>query len=129
VVPAPVYAEVKAKASDDAAKLVASASWVVHVPAPAVPADIARWDLGAGESAVLAWAQAHSGSVAILDDARARQLAQGLRLPLIGTLGIVVRAKRQGRIPLVRPIVESLIAHGMYLSSLLVKDALAVVGE
>jgi predicted nucleic acid-binding protein len=129
LVPAPVYLEVLAKTSDEAAQIVQDTPWLSRVPVPDVPAEIGRWDLGAGESAVLTWAQAHPGSVAILDDARARRLSQDLRIPVIGTLGIVVRAKRYGLIPSARPIVESLIAQGMYLSPLVLRDALAVVGE
>jgi predicted nucleic acid-binding protein len=129
LVPAPVYREVLAKDSDHSARIVQETSWFAHVPASQIPAEISRWDLGAGESAVLAWALSHPGSIAVLDDAKARRLARALRLPMIGTLGLVVRAKRHGLIPLARPIVESLIAHGMYLSPPVLQEALAIVGE
>jgi predicted nucleic acid-binding protein len=125
----PVYIEVLAKTSDEAGRIVRETPWLNRVSVPVVSPQIIRWDLGAGESAVLTWAQDHPGSLAILDDAKARRLAQASRLPVIGTLGVVLRAKRRGLIPLARPIVESLIAHGMYLTAPVVQDSLALVGE
>ncbi len=129
VVPAPVYAEVLAKTSDETARIVRETPWLNRVPGPAVSPQVLRWDLGAGESAVLTWAQDHPGSLAILDDAKARRMAQASHLPVIGTLGIVLRAKRRGLIPLARPIIENLIAHGMYLSAPVVRESLALVDE
>jgi predicted nucleic acid-binding protein len=129
VVPASVYDEVRAKASDESAHVIQETSWLHCVPKSPIPADIARWSLGAGESAVLAWARSHSGCIAILDDGKGRKLAQDLGLPLIGTLGIVLRAKRRGLIPHARPVVERMIANGMYLSPSVVQKSLALMGE
>ena len=50
-------------------------------------------------------------------------------IPLRGTLGLVLRAKRQGVIPRARPILESMRASGMYLSAQLLDLTLAEVGE
>ena len=60
------------------------------------PEEIAGWDLGRGESEVLAWARENPGHVAVLDDRAARRCAEILNVPLIGTVGILMRAKRQG---------------------------------
>jgi predicted nucleic acid-binding protein len=129
VVPASVHAEVLAKSADEAARIVEETPWLSRVPYSPVPAEILRWELGAGESSVLAWSQSHPGSLAILDDGKARRIAQKLGLPVIGTLGVVLRAKRRGLIPLARPVVNELIAQGMYVSPPVVRDALALVGE
>ncbi len=87
------------------------------------------WDLGPGESSVVAWALARPGSVVIIDDLQARRCALTLRLPLVGTLAMVLLAKRTGAIDRARPAVETLVAHGMYLSPHIVAAALALVGE
>jgi predicted nucleic acid-binding protein len=129
VVPASVYDEVRAKTSDESARVIQETPWLHRVPKTSIPADIVRWSLGAGESAVLAWASSHPGCTAILDDGKGRKLAQELGLPLIGTLGVVLRAKRRGLIPHARPVVERMIANGMYLSPSVVQKALALVGE
>ncbi|WP_295458793.1 DUF3368 domain-containing protein [uncultured Thiodictyon sp.] len=70
-----------------------------------------------------------SGAVAVLDDAAARQCARSLGIPIVGTLGIVLAAKRMGWIAAARPLVERLLSDGLYLSPSLVIEALAEVGE
>lgn len=52
----------------------------------------------------------------ILDDRPARRLALGLGLPVVGTVGILLRAKQTGLIPSVRPLVEKLLDVGFRLS-------------
>ena len=96
---------------------------------PAIPHGVAAWDLGAGESSVIAWAVGHPGVTAILDDLQARRCAATLGVRCLGTLGVVLAAKRDGRIVAARPVVGDLVAHGMYLSSSVIERALALVGE
>lgn len=93
-----------------------------------VPQSIAGWDLGAGESQVLAHCLA-GGHRAVLDDAEARAAARVHALPLIGTLGLILRARRAGLIPLARPVIEQLRERGAYLADDLVRHALLKVGE
>jgi predicted nucleic acid-binding protein len=52
-----------------------------------------------------------------------------LNVPVRGTLGLVLLAKRRGQIPLARPVVETLRREGMYLADKIVDEALALVGE
>ena len=65
----------------------------------------------------------------MIDDQAARRCADVLGVRCIGTLGIVLRAKRLGRIPAARPVVERLRAAGMYLSERVLTPALELVGE
>lgn len=95
---------------------------------PLVP-EIAGWDLGAGESQVLAQALSRPGWEAVLDDREARRCAHALALPVTGTLGILLRAKKAGVIPAARPLVESLVEVGAYLPPRLTEDALREIGE
>jgi len=127
-VPTAVAAEIQAKAADEAARALQH-PWLMPVIDPPLPAAIAKLGLGAGESAVLGWALSHPGSMAILDDFEGRRCAQTLQIPVIGTLGIVLTAKRTGRISNARVIVEALVGHGMYLSVSIREKALALVGE
>lgn len=129
VVPDPVFKEVLAKASDESSRIVSETSWLQRVSSPPIPTDIVRWDLGAGEAAVLAWSRAHNGSLAVLDDGKARRIAKTLGLPFIGTLGIVLRAKRRGLIPFARPVIDSLVAVGMYVSAAVLAEVFALVDE
>jgi len=87
------------------------------------------WDLGAGESAVLEWAQANRPARAIIDDYAARKLASVLAVQVTGTLGLALLAKRRGIVPLARPLVTELARAGLYLSEPIVASALRLVGE
>jgi predicted nucleic acid-binding protein len=91
--------------------------------------EIAAWNLGRGESQVLAIAGAYPRSRAVLDDLEARRCAQSLGLSLIGTLGVVLRARRKGVIERARPVIEHLRSVGLYASDSLVEQALAHLGE
>ena len=95
----------------------------------AISAVIAAWDLGAGESQVIARCDAQSGSRAVLDDKAARDCARSLGFPIIGTLGVVLVAKRRGWIKAARPVIDELLAHKLFLAPDLVRVALAEVGE
>lgn len=55
--------------------------------------------IDAGEASILALALKHSKSLLVLDDLKARQLAQRLNLHFTGTLGILLKAKQIKAIP------------------------------
>jgi len=130
VIPAEVADEVRAKGETDRTvrEIEARAGFILPSPLE-IPKKIKARQLGRGESAVLTWALAHPGSVAILDDFKARSLAQELEIPLIGTLGIVVRAKKAGLLSVARPIIERLVDGGMYVSMTLLQQVFGLLGE
>lgn len=64
VVPQPVLDEVRAKGEQDVTvRSLSSCVWLALAPTTRVPQGILSWELGAGESAVLAWAASHAGCV------------------------------------------------------------------
>jgi predicted nucleic acid-binding protein len=67
--------------------------------------------------------------VAILDDGEVRSCAQSLDLPIIGTLGIILRARKQDLLPAARPLVDQILAAGSHINRELVEGALAKIGE
>ncbi len=129
VVPASVLAEVAAGQGKDATT-EATLAWADtrRVLDVSVPVTVANWDLGPGESQVIAHALADA-LVPVLDDGEARACALSHSLPMIGTLGIVLRARKQGLVPAARPLVEQILAAGSFLDEQLVEQALAQVGE
>ncbi len=72
---------------------------------------------------------AEPGAIVVIDDRNGRRCARSLEIPLIGTLGLVLRAKKEGFIPEARPVVERLRESGMFLSDQVIKESLALVGE
>ena len=75
------------------------------VSAPALPLSA---DLGPGESAVLALALESPAPLVILDDAIGRSAAELLGIPLTGTLGLLLDAKKAGFVPALRPLLDQL---------------------
>lgn len=93
-----------------------------------IPLNVQVWDLGMGESEVLA-AAASEHCRAVLDDLEARRCAASLGIPVIGTLGVILRARRLGLIPAARPVVMKLRHAGLYLTDQLIEKALTHLGE
>jgi len=116
-------------AADPAARALAETLWLDVVANESVPQQVVAWTLGPGESSVLAVALARRGSRALIDDLAGRRCAAALGVPVAGTLGIVLRARRAGLIPAARPVLEDLVAGGMYLSRDVLDRGLALVGE
>ena len=130
VYPASVRRELVAGAArDDAAKLVEASEQIQSVEDVEVPDPIRSWDLGPGESQVLAFALENEGFEAVIDDRGARRCARSFEIPYTGTLGVIITCRHRGLIPKARPLVEGLLREGIRLSPALAEAALAEVGE
>lgn len=130
VVPAAVAKEIRQRgASDPTVQALEQTGWLEIVETPPAPALILAWDLGPGEESVLAYAYAEPGTIAIMDDLAARRCAEALKIPVNGTLGLTLIAKKRGLIPAARPVLDALRQSGMYLSDRVVNQALMLVGE
>jgi predicted nucleic acid-binding protein len=129
-VPRAVVDEIGAKPDGDAAlrEINAAPSFVIVENEAATP-EIFSWDLGAGETQVLAHALAHKAERVVIDDLEARRCAKAMGLGIIGTLGIVGRAKAMGYIDHAEPVVKRLRETGLYVSDELVRRLLKEVGE
>ena len=68
--------------------------------------------LGLGERSVLAYARRHQIRIVGLDDRQARELALHMNLQVVGTVGLLIRAKQAGLIEAVRPLLVQLQAEG-----------------
>jgi len=101
----------------------------VQVPTGPLPAAILRRKLGAGEREAIGLALELDARQIILDDLIARKVARDLGLNVIGGLGVLLAAKRQGLLPLVRPDLEKLLRTSFFLSPVLVQELLRDAGE
>ena len=126
VIPEQVVTEVQAGPADEA--IDALAAGFGERRAVTIPNAVAAWGLGLGETAVFAVALELDG-VAVVDDLPARRCARALGLPVIGTLGIVLRAKKQRLIPTAVPLLRRLVDAGLYLDDALLATAVKAVGE
>lgn len=126
-----VLAEVQDKRDEVAARVEALATRCQERASPTVPSviDPGR-DLGPGERSVLAYVLGGgTDAIGILDDAAARSAARRLGLRVTGTLGLVLRAKVQGRLEDAAPVLRAAVDAGLYLTDEVLATALAEVGE
>jgi predicted nucleic acid-binding protein len=129
-VPRAVADEVGAKPDGGATlQAISYAPSFVIVENEAATPEIFSWDLGAGETQVLAHALAHKVERVVIDDLEARRCAKAMGLGIIGTLGIVGRARAMGLIDQAEPVVRRLREFGLYASDELVRRLLKEVGE
>jgi predicted nucleic acid-binding protein len=103
--------------------------WVqVHAPVAVQVWQVVS-SLGAGEREALALALATPNARLLLDDGRARRFGQLLGVRLTGTVGVLARAKREGLVPRLAPLLDRLDALGFRLSAQARGMALTLVGE
>lgn len=96
---------------------------------PIIDPIVASWNLGSGESDVITLALQKDSYGVVLDDLQARKCAKILNLPLIGSLGLIVKAKREGLLNTIKPAFDQLIASGLYLDPVLIHRILVEMGE
>jgi predicted nucleic acid-binding protein len=130
VVPAAVVSEIIAGPERDAARLAVQAKKFTKVNTPNILPELIAWDLGAGETSVLAYALAHPGWIAILDDGAARKCAKTFGIPMKGTLAVVILAKKRGLIPSAAKVLHAVQEAGLRLDEGLMRSVLQqTVGE
>lgn len=86
-------------------------------------------DIHRGEAEVLALAARYPGSLLLIDDRAARLHARAMGLRITGTAGVLLRAKREGRIGAVRPLLARLEGLGFHLAESTVGNILRLAGE
>ncbi|MBE5806817.1 MAG: DUF3368 domain-containing protein [Clostridiales bacterium] len=74
-------------------------------------------------------AQKIAAELVIIDDHAARRTAEYLRLPLTGTLGVLVRAKKDCLLEAVMPMVSQMEACGIYFSNELKRSIRSLAGK
>ncbi len=83
-------------------------------------------DPGEAEAIALAY---EKGLRIILDDRKAREVAHRLGLKVTGTVGLLVKAKQEGILSAIRPLLDDLDANRFRISAELRAEALRLAGE
>jgi hypothetical protein len=87
-------------------------------------------DLDPGEAEAIALALELSADLILLDERDGRSAAERAGLKVTGVLGVLLRAKIDGQIPLVKPEIEALRTRSrFFLSPQLQEKVLAIAGE
>jgi hypothetical protein len=90
---------------------------------------IAVSGLGQGELEAMALYKHLHADRLLVDDYRARKVAHMNEIEVIGSLGVLLRAKESGLLAEVRPFVFAIQAAGIHYSEQLVIEALRLAGE
>lgn len=88
-----------------------------------------RTQLDAGEADVLALTMEQEGTAVLVDEKKARRVAKELELRVVGTLGLLLRAKGQDLVPAVRPLMDALIDADFRISDALYREVLRQADE
>lgn len=88
-----------------------------------------RKDLHIGEVEAIALAKEVRADLVILDDRKARKLAEKEGLKVSGLLALIIMAKEKGIIKRVKPIVDDLKNHNFFVGENLYDEILKISGE
>lgn len=131
-IPRPVALEISRfnNPSDAACAWLGSPAAESFIADPPETSDfVTAWGLGAGESAVISLVVTLPDSIAVLDDLAARRCAGALRLEVIGTLGLLLMAKKAGIISSVRSPLDAIVSAGLFISPKHLADVQKQAGE
>ena len=127
-VPEAVYAEVVAPEKPQSDVLGAFLSERV------VKVDITRWvlaaqGLGRGEIEAMALYKELSADALLIDDHRARIIAEHNKINCIGALGFLLIAKDKGKVNKIAPYIQTLRDSSIYYGDTLLDKVLKLAGE
>ena len=82
-----------------------------------------------GESSAIALAIETPGCIIILDDYKARKVAEKLGLEVTGTIGVIIKAKLKGILSSIKPYLNKINQTDFHLSEDIEREALKQAGE
>jgi predicted nucleic acid-binding protein len=86
-------------------------------------------ELDKGEAEAIALFKTIKADWLLIDDLKGRRHAKSLGLPVVGTAGLLITAKKRGIIPEIKPIFNALKKHRYYLSDDVLEKAIALSDE
>ena len=117
IIPEAVYREVTEKDDVAAQRIEAAREWIeVRKVVSNLDRRMYKAKLHDGEVEVMLLAQEIGADAVIIDDGAARKTAEYLELPLTGTLGVMIKAKRRGLLEAVMPVVQQMEQNGIFFS-------------
>lgn len=129
IVPQPVVDELEGGQQVAGAVTVDIPDWMEVLSLRAAPSLLLRAVLDDGEAAVIALAGEVGCRLVVVDERRGRTVARLMGLQVTGTVGILLRAKHLGLLSAVKPCLDAMQSHGVWLSQRLINFALNEAGE
>lgn len=87
------------------------------------------YELDRGEAEVIILAKEKKIKEVLIDEKVARMQAKILGLEVIGTLGLLLMAKKKGLLSEIKPLIETMLQRGIWIRSETVKGILEEAGE
>ena len=84
--------------------------------------------LGSGEAAVISYAAQHH-HIALVDDRKARKIAQRLQVRVVGSGSVLLALKLSGQIEKIAPALRAWQAHGYFVAPRVTDELLRRAGE
>lgn len=130
LVPPEVWNEVTVKGQGlPGAYEISRVTWItIQTPDPQLVRPLSIL-VDAGEAEAIALAQSMPDCIILLDDSRARKIAERLNIKQIGTAGLLLRAKRMGLVEKIKPHLDSLLENGIYIRQELMDAVLIDANE
>lgn len=131
IVPAAVWNEATAHPELPGAQEVLRADWLEVVSAPRVQVrpEFHGLELHRGERLGLELALELSAEMFLSDDQEAVRAARGVEMPVLGSIGVLIRAKEKGLLEAVMPHLEAMRASGFWMSKRFVETVARMVDE
>ena len=85
--------------------------------------------LDMGEASALTLAFETKDCTVILDDLKARKTAAKMNIKVTGTIGVIVKAKTENRIPSAKAVFEKILETDFQISDRILKQAIHLAGE
>lgn len=130
-IPQAVFREVTEKPDSACQILKESLDWIhIEKIQSEVDKKMYKAKLHDGEVEVMILAQQEiKADLVIIDDNATKKTAKYLGLPITGTMGVLLKAKREGYITEIASIIEEMRRKGFYISDNLVNMVLEQAGE
>ena len=128
LVPEAVWNEVIETGDRPGAAEIRTATWVEMRAVRVIPLEIVSL-LDRGEVEAIALAEEIAADELLLDERAARAVATARGLKIIGTVGLLARAKQRGMITTIRPFLERMQAQGIRYSQRFDEAFLRQLGE
>ncbi|MBO9370798.1 MAG: DUF3368 domain-containing protein [Chloroflexi bacterium] len=131
-IPQAVYAEAVEKGREDggAKREVSAASWIKVVAVQdRLAVEVLLDEMDFGEAEVIVLAREIGADLVLMDERKGRRKLSQMGIRKIGTLGILLKAKQMGLLPVLRPEIEKLQQKGFSISQDVVDAVLKQANE
>lgn len=129
VVPSAVYQEVTEKEKPFSKELRRFLSNRSKQIVNRLAVEVLISDIGIGESETIILALEEKLDLVLIDDLKARKFAKMYGLEIIGTMGILLEAKKKGLVTEIRPLISELLLNGIRIGNKIIEMSLEAAQE